>query len=95
MQRVKVTPYKITYQETDLCNDIYVQYCKSYEEFLYEISRRAVFSDLDDGFEVIDREAKGVHYEYCGWMPGMEVRFVNRDNPEEILWDAFYPEWEH
>lgn len=89
--------YKVRYTYIDdeyVVHEVVKEFENGYEAFGYAASL-IVFSDCTDE-ELIDVELPdGTRAVYVGWLPDMEVRFINVDNPNEILWDCHYPEWEH
>lgn len=91
-QEVKVTKFYVRYK---IDGEEYIRYFGSMMAFLNYIIKEVAYADLYDDRETLDRVANGYHYEYYGWMPDMHIRFVNADNREEILWDGYYPEYEH
>lgn len=94
-EKVKVTPYFIRYQERGYSREEYIQYFPSPSELFHAASKFCAFHDLCDDEEIIAIVIDGTEVEYYGWLPDMEIRFVNKNDPEEILWDCFYPEWDH
>ena len=92
-----ITPYYVRYNvmTPEYEKEEHIRYFERYEDFIHYISKMALMNDILDFIEIIDAVADGLHFEYYGWLPNMEARFVNRDNRKEILWDAFYPEWDH
>ena len=94
MHHIKVTPYYVRMRYSDGIE--YDYYFDTWGEMAHFISRHVAFNDLnDEEVTMTVIRAKDDELEYYSWLPDMEIRFVNKNNREEILWDAFYPEWEH
>lgn len=92
-KRQKITPYSITIRDADT-GDFYIDYYETPNDLFHAAAKFCLFSDLTDD-EITEIKVGGWEAEYYGWLPDMEARFVNKSNHEEILWDSFYPEWEH
>ena len=70
-------------------------YLYEMERMFYEICRTIGFSDCTD-IEIDEIVYNGRPVRYCGWMPGMRMKFVFADTDyEEVVWDRCYPEWDH
>lgn len=62
------------------------------EEMMYTVSKAITFSAWTDEI-VTDIWADNHRINYCGWLPNMEYKFVDEDG--DVIWDCFYPEWDH
>lgn len=72
----------------------YVSYYKTKEELMNEASRAVCFKDCDDELqEIIIHCGDEGFVQYDGWRPDMEIVFIDVDN--NIVWDKFYPQFEH
>lgn len=72
----------------------HILYYKIKEELMNEASRAVCFRDCDDDLqEIIVHCGDKGFVQYDGWRPNMEVVF--RDMNNNIVWDRFYPQFEH
>ena len=94
MNSIRVTPYKIRIKHYDDDSESLL-FFDSAQEMLNCASRYYAFHDLVEDEDIVEIKYKDMELEYYGWLPDMEIRFVNKANREEIIWDAFYPEWDH
>lgn len=60
---------------------------------LTTVAKHYAFSDCG-GWEVDEIVIDGDPVEYAGWLPGMEYRFTNT-RTGEIIYDVWFPEWDH
>ena len=88
---MKITEYSVVYK---LNEDKYLIYFDTAEELFRYCAKIYVFSDCEtEDYEILFIRYKGYECYYCGWEPGMRVRFKNSLGEE--VWDEIYPEWEH
>lgn len=62
------------------------------DEMMHTVCKAIAFADCTDE-EVTDIWVDDHRVNYCGWLPDMEFRFV--DDEGDVVWDCFYPEWDH
>lgn len=94
-QQVRITPYYMveSYWETDIPTQ-YINYYDTAEELFRAAAKLLAFSDCyAEDFTVDKIMCEGKECFYAGWMPGMEYRFVTEDG--EVMFDEFFPEWDH
>ena len=90
--QMKMTEYYMTYAFE---GDTYLRCYDTKEELFNDVSRIYAFSDCEtEGIEILLICCEGDACDYCGWEPGMRMRFVNAW-PNEVVWDKTYPQWEH
>ena len=59
----------------------------------YKASQFYAWSDCDDTYYIDEIRCDGKEIVYTGWRPNMEFRF--KDETGEVVYDAFFPEWDH
>ena len=94
MQSQIITPYYAKYKYLDEDGDTYIKYYSNGFEMMEDVCKAIAFSDCS-GIEFIEIVADSKKIRYYGWLPDMEMRFVNVEDPNEIMWDSFYPEFDH
>ena len=85
------------YRDTELNPHEYLVksfYSSEINQMIYQVCRTIAFDDIT-GIEVDEIVVNGRQVRYKGWLPEMHMVFYYEDNPEEIAWDAYYPEWDH
>lgn len=83
------------YRWLDEPEEFYVKSFHSTEidRLLHEAARMIVFSDTT--YEEVDEICvNGRKLYYAGWRPDMEIIFKDCET-NEIVFDEFFPEWEH
>lgn len=90
---VKVTDYYIRYIYDD--EESYIVFFDTKEEMFYEAAKFYAFDDLDTGMDIQIISCKGEFCEYCGYEPGMRIRFKVCGLGGEVVWDQYYHEWDH
>ena len=61
--------------------------------FFGKAAEMVAFDDIN-GVTDMEMMFDGRKCEYAGWMPGMHICFEDSKN-REIVWDGWYPEWDH
>lgn len=88
---MKITKYSLVYK---LEGDMYLIYFNTAKELFRYCAKIYAFSDCETkGYEIRSIKHKGYECYYCGWEPGMRMRFKN--SLDEVVWDEIYPEWAH
>lgn len=59
----------------------------------HKASQFYAWSDCDDTYYIDEIMCDGKEIVYTGWRPNMEFRF--KDETGEVVYDAFFPEWDH
>lgn len=64
------------------------------EQMFRDVSKLICFSDCDDCTEILQIVYNGREVKYGGWKQGMHYTFYTKDT-NELVWEAWYPEWDH
>ncbi len=94
--KARVTNYKLVYRIDfggDNEVDTYVQYFDSENALLRTASKLYAFDDCCP-VEIFSIKSKGRELCYCGWHPGMEYSFYDKET-KEVVWTEYFPEWDH
>ena len=94
-QQARITPYYMiqSYWETDIPTQ-YIIYFDTAEELFRSAAEFLASNDsYAEDFTVDKMVCECKECFYAGWMPDMEYRFVTKDG--EIMFDKFFPEWDH
>lgn len=87
----KVTNHYMVYE---IEGDSFIDFFETAAELFHKVSYIYAFSDCEGGLTEIKKiVSNNCQCFYDGWMPCMEYRFHNEIG--EIVWDAFYPGWDH
>jgi hypothetical protein len=71
--------------------------CVTYEyerEMFRAVSKIICFSDCDDSTDIVMIVADGREVSYAGWQPCMHYVFVDKET-KEIVYENWFPHWEH
>lgn len=96
MASVKVTDYSIKYKLDfggEEGEEVFLHFFENMDEMLYAASKLYAFDDCCP-VEVISIKANGRELRYCGWRPGMEYSYYDKETKEEV-WTRYFPEWDH
>ena len=95
MNGVKITPYwiKATMIDADDVEAQYIYYFDTFESLMREACRMYAFDDCEPR-QVDEVMANGHRLQYCGWEPGMRMRFIDLET-WDVVWEECYPEWDH
>ena len=94
---VRVTPYSIEYSLDCGKNgemERFLRFFDTADQLFYFASKLYAFNDCYQ-VEVHEILALGVKCEYLGWMPDMQFRYAECGRRYNIIYDNFFPEWDH
>ena len=75
-------------------DNLWVYSYQTVEQLMYNVSKYYAFSDCDDSSYIIEIVCAGRSIEYIGWKPNMEYIFID-SKTKEVVWDEYFPQWEH
>ena len=94
---VRITPYSIEYSLDCGENGEMERFLRCFDtadQLFYFASKLHAFDDCYE-LRVHAILALGIECEYTGWMPGMEFRYIECGKPSNVIFDGFFPEWDH
>ena len=95
--KARITNYKLVYRvdygDGDDEVDTYVQYFDSENALLCTVSKLYAFDDCCP-VEVLEIVSDGRELRYCGWRPGMEYSYYDKET-KEVVWTEYFDEWDH
>lgn len=93
---VQITDYEVKYK-LDFGGDegvqVFLHFYNGLNEMLRAVSKMYAFDDCEP-VEIVSIKAEGRELAYCGWMPGMEYNYYDKETGE-IVWTEYFPEWDH
>lgn len=87
---MKITPYMFKYSVED---DQILESFETKDDLFYNVSKFKAFYDCMPECRLLEIWCEGEKCHYCGWEPGMVMRYKNEKN-EEVWCDSF-PQWDH
>ena len=78
----------------DIDREKHMREFDKFEQMMNWICREIAFSDCTDiEFDMI--YALGMQIHYMGWRPQMQMTFYAGEDKHNIVWDNYYPEYDH
>ena len=91
MEEERTAPFYLTYEDEE--GTVHTVFAGSFKGIMNKASRLAVFSDCFPISNLLVHAGNRT-FKYYGWIPDMEVIFFEPATGE-IVWDKFYPKWDH
>ena len=93
--KVRITEYSLKYRIGfgDDGIDTYLQFFDDENQLLRAASKLYAFDDCCP-VEVLSIKSKGRELRYCGWRPGMEYSYYDKET-KEVVWTEHFSEWDH
>lgn len=89
---MKITPYFIKWKDMEM-DETHLDYFETSGEMFFAAVKMKAFGDCYP-ISILEMDMDGRKVHYIGWEPDME--FIFKDNETgEVVYDGFFPEFDH